>query len=231
MCDPYLHPPRCVPIPHTLPIPSLSGPLSRTAATSPCSRCLFHETKGLESEYDNLRDLGLYAGLYILGGMSFGILIQTLIESGHSSTQGNRHHHAMGVMGGDACVSAQDRSMPRSLTPEGDKAAKAPREWSSSLQQQQQQADMIESPPDVTQRPIPTEMSPDNLRALITSRKGRSLLDVKDLQPVCWNIVASDLVRVPIVFVRLRSYVRACVLAGVVRDRWRGLFVVPSCFL
>lgn len=46
-----------------------------------------------------------------------------------------------------------------------------------------------------TQPPSPAEKTPDNLDTLIHSREGRSLLDLKGLQPVCWNVILGDLVR------------------------------------
>jgi len=48
---------------------------------------------------------------------------------------------------------------------------------------------------EMTQPPTPLEPSSGNLRSLVASREGRALLDVKGLQPVCWNVVAGDLVR------------------------------------
>lgn len=55
----------------------------------------------------------------------------------------------------------------------------------------------ITAPSGVTQPPSPVtaDPSPDNLKTLIASREGRSLTDFKGLQPVCWNVIGGDLVR------------------------------------
>ncbi|CAN0399444.1 unnamed protein product [Pylaiella littoralis] len=88
--------------------------------------------EGLESQYDSLHDLALYAGLTVLAGLTFGMVIHALLDTGHSHGQ-------------------------------------------------------PETPSEMT-------LSHQNLRELIASRKGRSLLDLKGLQPVCWNVIAGDLV-------------------------------------
>lgn len=53
----------------------------------------------------------------------------------------------------------------------------------------------MEAAMDATQPPSPAETNPDNLKSLISSRQGRSLFDVRGLEPVCWNVIAGDLVR------------------------------------
>lgn len=131
--------------------------------------------EGLESKYDSLHDLGLYAGLTVLAGITFGMVIHALLASGHSHSHDAPHHNAVGVVGGgsssSAAVSAEAGLMP-AVT-----GSKVP-----SIQ-------------DVTQ-PMPlADSSHDNLRGLIAARQDRSLLDIKGLQPVCWNVIAGDLVR------------------------------------
>ncbi|CAN0399296.1 unnamed protein product [Pylaiella littoralis] len=88
--------------------------------------------EGLESQYDSLHDLALYAGLTVLAGMTFGMVIHALLDTGHSHGQ--------------------------------------------------------------PETPSEMSLSHQNLQELIASRKGRSLLDLKGLQPVCWNVIAGDLV-------------------------------------
>ncbi|CAM9839785.1 unnamed protein product [Scytosiphon promiscuus] len=119
--------------------------------------------EGLEDEYESLHDLGLYAGVALLGGLSFSILVHTFLESGHSHGRGGRPHQGA-----------------RSEIYDEGAGGGAGGYAGSALG---------------TQPPSPTEtMGPDNLRSLIAAREGRSLLDVRGLQPVCWNVIAGDLV-------------------------------------
>lgn len=149
--------------------------------------------EGLDSSYDNLHDLGLYAGLTVLGGLSVSIVIHGLMESGHSHSPYEGHSHGGdaetvrpgGGHGHHARVSDDAGTMMPLGLAEGDKVSAWP--GGNSPQAVHIQAD-------VTQPPSPAESSTDNIRALITEREGRSLLDVKGLQPVCWNVVIGDLV-------------------------------------
>ncbi|CAM9246506.1 unnamed protein product [Ectocarpus sp. 12 AP-2014] len=149
--------------------------------------------EGLDSSYDNLHDLGLYAGLTVLGGLSVSIVIHGLMESGHSHFPNAGPSHGGGAEtvrpgggnGHHARVSDNAGTMMPLGLSEGDKVSAWP--GGNSPQAVQIQAD-------VTQPPSPAESSTDNLRALIAEREGRSLLDVKGLQPVCWNVVIGDLV-------------------------------------
>lgn len=117
--------------------------------------------EGLGESYDSLHDLGLYAGLAVMGGISLGIVLHALLESGHSHSPGENHSHAPGA------VEA------------GGGGAKAPADTGTS---------------EATLPPSPVESNSNNLQALIAAREGKSLLDVKGLEPVCWNVIAGDLV-------------------------------------
>ncbi|CAM9503065.1 unnamed protein product, partial [Ectocarpus fasciculatus] len=149
--------------------------------------------EGLDSSYDNLHKLGLHAGLAVMGGLSVSIVIHGLMESGHSHSPNEGHSHGGGAgavgSGGGNGHHARVSGDAGTLTPlglaEGDKVSAWP--GGNSPQTVQIQAD-------VTQPPSPAESSTDNLHALIAAREGRSLLDVKGLQPVCWNVVIGDLV-------------------------------------
>ncbi|CBJ29788.1 conserved unknown protein [Ectocarpus siliculosus] len=149
--------------------------------------------EGLDSSYDNLHDLGLYASLTVLSGLFVSIVIHGLMESGHSHSPNEAHSHGGGEEtvrpgggnGHHARVSDDASTMMPLGLAEGDKVSAWP--GGNSPQAVQIQAD-------VTQPPSPAESSTDNLRALIAEREGRSLLDVKGLQPVCWNVVIGDLV-------------------------------------
>lgn len=139
--------------------------------------------EGLESKYDSLHDLGLYAGLTVLAGITFGMVIHALLESGHSHSQDAPHHNAVGAIGAGSSSGA-------AVSPE---AGLMPAVTGSK----------VPSTQDVTQ-PMPlADMSHDNLRGLIAARQDRSLLDIKGLQPVCWNVIAGDLVRLSFVGVRI----------------------------
>ncbi|CAN0132293.1 unnamed protein product, partial [Ectocarpus sp. 13 AM-2016] len=117
--------------------------------------------EGLEESYDSLHDLGLYAGLAVMGGVSLGIVLHALLESGHSHSPGESHSHAPGAVetGGSGAKASADTGTSEATLP-----------------------------------PSPVESNSDNLQALISARKGKSLLDVKGLEPVCWNVIAGDLV-------------------------------------
>ncbi|CAN0283619.1 unnamed protein product [Ectocarpus sp. 6 AP-2014] len=117
--------------------------------------------EGLEESYDSLHDLGLYAGLAVMGGMSLGIVLHALLESGHSHSPGESHSHAPGAVeaGGGGAKASADTGTSEATLP-----------------------------------PSPVESNSDNLQALISARKGKPLLDVKGLEPVCWNVIAGDLV-------------------------------------
>lgn len=140
--------------------------------------------QGLFDKYDNLHDTGIYAGLSILGGLSFGLLVHALLDTGHSHDVPHLPHEGVpvpepasaavsGVSSDDAVMLAKEKAAGN-----GD---------SSSIGVPTAEA---------TQPPSPaTEVSSDNLKALIASRKGRALTDFKGLQPVCWNVIAGDLVR------------------------------------
>lgn len=145
---------------------------------------------------DSSHDLGLYAGLSVLGGMSFGVLIHALMGSGRSHARDHLPQHAPGVIGADVlALNDSGHLMPRSLRrPKPATTAERPPSYGLSRVMTL----------DVTQPPSPAEMGPENLKALITASEGRSLLDFKGLQPVCWNVIAGDLVRAA------RARARAC---------------------
>ncbi|CAM9583299.1 unnamed protein product, partial [Hapterophycus canaliculatus] len=135
--------------------------------------------EGLEEWYDNLHDLGLYAGLTVLGGISFGIVIHTVLESGHSHSPSGMHPHATGVVGAVGNAAG-----------DGHTADKAPASGTSMTPVD----GASETGSQPTQPSSPAVADPANLQALMAARKDRSLLDIKGLQSVCWNVIAGDLV-------------------------------------
>ncbi|CBN78257.1 conserved unknown protein [Ectocarpus siliculosus] len=98
--------------------------------------------EGIAAEYDHLHDAGLWAGLAILGGIGFSILIHALLESGHG--HGHGHGPTETIQAATAAV--------------GD-------------------------------GPAPAGTAP-----LALTDKERSLFDLKGLKPVCWNVIAGELV-------------------------------------
>ncbi len=167
--------------------------------------------QGLAPEYENeLHEMGLNAMLSLLGGISLGMLIHALLDSGSRthdhSPGGDRHHHHhdhdMAAGGGaGAAVSGLDTLMASgALRSDRNAAVKPTAPVSGNSLDGGLSLDgvpvMVDGGPlDVTQPPTPCEPSSGTLRSLIASREGRDLLDVKGLQPVCWNVVAGDLVR------------------------------------
>ncbi|CAN0484290.1 unnamed protein product [Ectocarpus sp. 12 AP-2014] len=112
--------------------------------------------EGIAAEYDHLHDAGLWAGLAILGGIGFSILIHALMESGH----GHGHGHGHTETNQAATAAVGDGPAPAGTAPLA----------------------------------LTIKVTPENLWALISERKERSLLDLKGLKPVCWNVVAGELV-------------------------------------
>ena len=55
-----------------------------------------------------------------------------------------------------------------------------------------------------------TPTIPDTLWELVQQRKGKALLDVKGLRPICWNVVVGDAVRRSLLGVNKRA-TRVCV--------------------
>ncbi|CAN0447449.1 unnamed protein product [Ascophyllum nodosum] len=102
--------------------------------------------EGLESEFDDLHEMVIAAGTAILGGISIGVVLHALLETGPT--------HAIPV------------ATPTSPTT------------------------------DQSENPVGNNASDDaeTLQALIVARRDKALTDVKDLKPVCWNLIIGDLV-------------------------------------
>lgn len=137
--------------------------------------------QGLESEYENLEDLGLTAGLCLLSGIFFGIFTHAILESGHSHAQTNDPVGIKGAPDATAGVSGEANLELQSVSLQDKAAANVPKEGSS----------------------VDAEMTSTSLQTLIFSRKGKALLDLKGIQAVCWNVIVGDLVRA-CVFARWR---------------------------
>lgn len=120
----------------------------------------------------------------------FGNNVSSIVESGRPQSQSEILHGAVAIMmrNGDL--------MPQSLRKEGRDTRKA-----------RGSGDSPRTPPvhgdgvvggyfhSSLSRPTPTaEASPATLHALIKAREERQLFDLTGLRPVCWTVIAGDLV-------------------------------------
>lgn len=121
--------------------------------------------EGLEPEYDSLHDLGLYSGLAVLGGISFGTLIHAVMGSDHVHSKAQLDHDASNG-------AAVEGTTPAPAGTSTDLSAGANKTASDGHHKPQLKT----------------------LQTLIAENSWRSLLDLKGLQPVCWNVVSGDLV-------------------------------------
>lgn len=143
--------------------------------------------EGLESEYeDNLHDMGIAAGVAILAGISLGVILQSFLDAAHSHGPADAHHHQNDThVGGHegqstpAVVAVKAESGEQGLLPV------AP----ASNQVTVTGTELYNSN---TQPPSPEGQ--ENLHLLMERRKGKPLMDMKDFQPVCWNIIIGDFV-------------------------------------
>ena len=147
--------------------------------------------EGLESEFDDLHELGIAAGVAILGGIFFGVVLHALLEAGHShGPDSHQHQHGATVGGhhGDFTPtssvavmserSEQDMLPPATISQIGNDPA----------------VTRIESMGGSSTQPLSPYESAESLQALMDARRGKSLTDIKSLQPICWNIIIGDLV-------------------------------------
>ncbi|CAM9872001.1 unnamed protein product, partial [Ascophyllum nodosum] len=128
--------------------------------------------EGLESEFDELHELGIAAGVAILGGMFFGVVLHAFLEAGHSHGP-DSHQHQHGATRGE-----QDMLPPATFSQIGNDLA----------------VTRIESMGGSSTQPLSPYESAESLQALMDARRGKSLTDIKSLQPICWNIIVGDLV-------------------------------------
>ena len=147
--------------------------------------------EGLESEFDDLHELGIAAGVAILGGIFFGIVLHAFLEVGHShGPDSHQHQHGVTVGGHDGDFTStssvvvtsergeQDLLPPATMYQIGNDAAVTGTEFVDGT----------------TTQPVSPYESAESLQALMDARRGKSLTDVKSLQPMCWNIIIGDLV-------------------------------------
>ena len=154
--------------------------------------------EGLESDYDNLHDMGIGAGAAILGGISLGVLVHAFLETGQTVQPSAAHAHE-GRIADDTC----DRNTPNAATAVasvstaklGQDLAEAPMEGGLGADADisaQASASVSSVPPAAMINSGNTYSA--NLHTLMEGRKGKALTDIKDLQPGSWNLIIGDFV-------------------------------------
>ena len=146
--------------------------------------------EGLESKFDDLHELGISAGIALLGGLFFGIVLHAFVEASHShGPESHQHLHDadMGGQQGDSVVAAGKTGLDhKHLHP--------------SLTRQAQVDGAVTGTDDchsTTTRPLSVPekgIGAQNLQVLMDARRGKVLTDIMTLQPVCWNVILGDLV-------------------------------------
>ena len=146
--------------------------------------------EGLESKFDDLHELGISAGIALLGGLFFGIVLHAFVEARHShGPESHQHLHDadMGGQQGDAVVAAGKTGLDhKHLQP--------------PLTRQAQVDGAVTGTDDchsTTTRPLSVPekgIGAQNLQVLMDARRGKVLTDIMTLQPVCWNVILGDLV-------------------------------------
>lgn len=158
--------------------------------------------EGLESKYpDDLHGLALRAGVAILAGVFFGVAMHVVLESGHSHAHGAHDHNA--ALGADAERGDGISTAPKTngdgetQLPEARPAPRAPRPGSWSVPRDLDVQSAITAATAAPSGGLSTDGDDGrtaNLQGMIEARKGKALLDLNDLQPVCWTVIVGDLV-------------------------------------
>ncbi|CAM9173554.1 unnamed protein product [Sphacelaria rigidula] len=122
--------------------------------------------ESLEIEYpDDLHANGMRAGLSLLAGMFFGLVVHTMLDAGHT-----HDHSHLGPNNGS-----------------GNGAGPAVTGVSGAV-------GGVEAPAHSTSRVAGDQTGDGHLRSAISSSAERSVFDLKGLQPVVWTVIAGDLV-------------------------------------
>ena len=135
--------------------------------------------EGLEAEFDNLHDMGIYGGVATLGGISLGVLLHIVFETG-------QHPHADINQDGTASSAVATSSIAKQdinpVNKENGVSSQPNAEGTSGSLATPQSSE------DRSNENVP------NLQSLMEARKGKALTDVKNLHPGCWNIIIGDFV-------------------------------------
>lgn len=122
--------------------------------------------ESLEIEYpDDLHANGMRAGISLLAGMFFGLLVHALLDVGHD------HDHSH-LAPSDGSSSSSSNGAVSAVT--GSSGGQAPAAHSTAR--------------------VADETGNGHLSGAISSSSGRSLFDLKGLQPVVWTVIVGDLV-------------------------------------
>ncbi|CAM9871661.1 unnamed protein product, partial [Ascophyllum nodosum] len=147
--------------------------------------------ESLESEFDDLHELGIAAGVAILGGIFFGIVLHAFLVVGHShGPDSHQRQHGAAVRGHDGDSTPTSNVVVKSEGGEQDLLPPAP----TSQIGNDPAVTGTEFVDGTTTQPLSPYQSAESLQALMDTRRGKSLTDVKSLQPMCWNIIIGDLV-------------------------------------
>ena len=155
--------------------------------------------EGLESDYDNLHDMGIGAGAAILGGISLGVLVHAFLETVQpSAAHANTHAHE-GRIADDTC----DRNTPDAATAVASAStAKLDQDLAEVPMEGGLGADAdvsAQASASVSSVPLAAMINSGNtysvnLHTLMEGRKEKALTDIKDVQPGSRNLIIGDFV-------------------------------------
>lgn len=178
--------------------------------------------EGLEDDFpDSLHTLGLYAGVAVLSGISFGVAMHAILASEHShgdvEHDGDGHHHtqstpnplshdqlseaetAMSALSGDSPnAGSHDRGAIPAIRAAADSAAVVVDCSTETMRGTARgptspSFDGDSSSGESSVSDVGSPVTAKNLQHLMDTRKSRALFDIKGLQPVCWNVIVGDL--------------------------------------
>ncbi|CAM9243406.1 unnamed protein product [Laminaria digitata] len=159
--------------------------------------------EGLQLKYgDNLHDLGIHAGLALLIGITFGVVVHALLASSHSHYHGNPqpcHQKATAHVVADVTGDSTFTPICGALETSSDGATTAAVKGGACGAAQ---VGFVKfGCQGLTESPSLGCASEDghgsnavSLQALMKQRSGKALLDVGSLQSVCWTVIIGDLV-------------------------------------
>eukprot|EP00904_Undaria_pinnatifida_P003480 jgi/Undpi1/13132/HiC_scaffold_8.g02794.m1 len=153
--------------------------------------------EGLQSKYDdNLHDLGIHAGLALLIGVTFGVVVHALLTSSHSHS----HTHGGYAQDGHEKTKAEYSSeapVSSTFTPVAAGATAPVGKSGAGTLGGVTQSGSSQTLTEIVPGASVTESiagSTVTLETLINDRSGKKLLDVGSLQSVCWTVIIGDLV-------------------------------------
>lgn len=148
--------------------------------------------EGLESEFeDNLHDMGIAAGVAILAGISLGVILQSFLDAAHSHGPADAHRHQNHIHEGGHEGQSSTPAVVAVKAERGEEGLLPIAATSNQVT-----VTGTELYDNNTQPPSPNgdDDGQENLHLLMERRKDKPLMDMKDFQPVCWNIIIGDFV-------------------------------------